>query len=70
LKTRPIARILEPHGGEVVLAHPKKLRAICEAKVKTDKADARTLTELLAADLVPAPGRRIAVTRGCEHALV
>ena len=48
-----IARILEPHVGEVVLAHPKKLRAICEAKVKTDKLDARTLAELLAADLVP-----------------
>jgi hypothetical protein len=55
--------------GEVVLAHPKKLRAICEAKVKTDKADARTLTELLSADLVPAARRRIAVTKGCEHAL-
>jgi transposase len=48
-----IARVLEPHVAEVVLAHPKKLRAICEAKVKSDKADARTLAELLAADLVP-----------------
>lgn len=48
-----IARILEPHVAEVVLAHPKKLRAICEAKVKSDKLDARTLAELLAADLVP-----------------
>jgi transposase len=48
-----IARILAPHVAEVVLAHPKKLRAICEAKVKTDKVDARTLAELLAADLIP-----------------
>jgi transposase len=48
-----IARILESHVAEVVLAHPKKLRAICEAKVKSDKLDARTLAELLAADLVP-----------------
>jgi transposase len=48
-----VARILAPHVAEVVLAHPKKLRAICEAKVKTDKVDARTLAELLAADLIP-----------------
>ena len=47
-----IVRILEAHVVEVVLAHPKKLRAICEAKVKTDKADACTLAELLAAALV------------------
>lgn len=48
-----VARVVVPHVAEVVLAHPKKLRAICEAKVKTDKVDARTLAELLAADLVP-----------------
>jgi transposase len=48
-----IVRVVQPHVSEVVLAHPKKLRAICEAKVKTDKADARTLAELLAADLIP-----------------
>jgi transposase len=48
-----IARILEPHVGEVVIANARKLRAICEAKVKNDKVDARTLAELLAADLVP-----------------
>ncbi len=48
-----IARVVGPYVGEVVLAHPKRLRAICEAKVKSDTADARTLAELLAADLVP-----------------
>jgi transposase len=48
-----IARILEPQVAEVVLAHPKRLRAISHAKVKTDKVDARVLAELLAADLVP-----------------
>jgi transposase len=45
-----IAQLLIPYVGEVVLAHPKKLRAIAEAKVKTDKVDARVLAELLAAD--------------------
>jgi len=48
-----IARILVPHVGEVVLAHSRKVRAIAEAKVKTDAVDACTLAELLAADLVP-----------------
>src|SRR6266498_3893648 len=48
-----IARIIEPHVGEVVLAHARKVRAIAEAKVKTDAIDACTLAELLAADLVP-----------------
>jgi transposase len=48
-----IARIVAPHVGEVVLAHPRKVRAIAEAKVKTDAVDACTLAELLAADLVP-----------------
>jgi hypothetical protein len=38
-----IARILAPHVGEVVLAHARKLRAIAEAKVKTDAVDACTL---------------------------
>lgn len=49
-----IARILEPHVGEVLLAHAKHLRAISHAKIKTDRHDARTLAELLAADLIPA----------------
>jgi transposase len=48
-----IARILEPHVAEVVIANSRKLRAIYEAKVKNDKVDARTLAELLAADLLP-----------------
>jgi transposase len=48
-----IARLLEPHVGEVVIANSRRLRAIYEAKVKNDKVDARTLAELLAADLVP-----------------
>lgn len=49
-----IKRILEPHVGRVVVANTTKLRAIAEAKVKTDKVDARTLCELLAAGFLPA----------------
>ena len=48
-----IAKILQPHVEEVVLANPMHVRAISHAKVKNDRFDARTLAELLAADLVP-----------------
>ena len=47
-----IARLLEPHAARVVVAATKELRAITEAKVKTDRRDARTLARLLAAGLL------------------
>jgi transposase len=39
--------------GEVVLAHPYRLRAIWSAKAKTDKLDAKVLADLLRAGLMP-----------------
>ena len=48
-----ISRVLEPFVSEVVIANPMHVRAISHAKVKNDQFDARTLAELLAADLVP-----------------
>jgi transposase len=48
-----IARVLEPHVGRVVIANTRRVRAIAEAKVKTDRVDARTLCELLAAGFLP-----------------
>jgi len=47
-----IARSLEPHVARVVVATRTELRAITEAKVKTDDRDARTLARLLAAGLL------------------
>src|SRR5918911_242134 len=47
-----IARRLEGHVARVVVATSKELRAITEAKVKTDRHDARTLARLLAAGLL------------------
>ena len=44
---------LEEMVGEVHLAHPLKVKAIAEAKVKTDKIDARVLAHLLRCDLLP-----------------
>jgi transposase len=43
---------LEEAGMEVILANPKKTKAIAEAKLKNDKVDASTLADLLRADLV------------------
>lgn len=37
----------------LILAHSKMVKAISYAKVKTDKVDAKTLAELLRADLIP-----------------
>jgi len=44
---------LEDEIEEVKLAHPLKVKAIAEAKVKTDKIDSRTLAHLLRCDLLP-----------------
>ncbi len=49
-----IARVLEPHVGRVVIANTRRVRAIAEAKVKSDKVDAATLCELLDAGFLPA----------------
>lgn len=53
---------LVSHGFEVVVSNPLKNRLIAEAKVKTDKIDARILADLLRVDMVSAvyyPSREI-----------
>lgn len=44
---------LEDAVDEVILANPFKVKAIAEAKIKTDKIDATVLADLLRADLIP-----------------
>ena len=48
-----IATMLRDVVARVVVSNPRKTRAIAEAKVKTDKVDARILAQLLAADFLP-----------------
>jgi transposase len=48
-----IALFLRPLVAKVVVSNPRKTRAIAEAKVKTDKVDARILAQLLAVDFLP-----------------
>ena len=50
----PIYDWLDEVTEEVVLAHPTKVRAIAEARIKTDTIDSETLAHLLRADLIPA----------------
>lgn len=42
----------EKYNIDVKLANPLKTKAIAEARIKTDKLDARTLAHLLRSDLV------------------
>lgn len=43
---------LEEAGIKVILANPKKTKAIAEARLKNDRVDASTLADLLRSDLV------------------
>ena len=47
-----IARIVKPHVKEVVIVNTRRLKAITESKQKTDRHDARTLAQLLAAGML------------------
>jgi transposase len=64
-----IAQILEPHVARVLVANTRRVRAIAEAKVKTDKIDAATLCELLEAGFLPATWTPDAQTRALRGLL-
>jgi len=55
--------------GGVAIANTRKLRAIAESKVKTDKLDASTLCELLAAGFLPAVWSPDELTRALRRRL-
>jgi transposase len=58
----PIYDWLEEVSDEVLLAHPAKVRAIAEARIKTDRLDSEILAHLLRTDLIPqayAPSREL-----------
>jgi transposase len=50
----PMYDWLDEIADEVVLAHPAKVRAIADARIKTDRIDSEILAHLLRADLIPA----------------
>jgi hypothetical protein len=45
--------VLAKGTDKVVLAHPKRVKAIAVARIKTDKIDANILAHLARADLLP-----------------
>jgi transposase len=61
-----VAEVLAPHVGRVVIANPKQVRLIAEAKVKTDRIDATVLARLYASGFLPEvwiPDERTAAMR-------
>jgi transposase len=51
--TWAIADIIAAHVGSVVVSNPRQTKAIAQAKIKTDKVDARVLAHLLRCDYLP-----------------
>lgn len=51
--TWAVAGVLRPFVEEIVISNPLKVRAIAEAKIKTDKVDSRVLAELLRCEYLP-----------------
>jgi len=45
--------VLDEMGIETVVAHPKEVRTIAKAKVKTDQRDSYKLAHLLRTDYIP-----------------
>src|SRR5437868_798085 len=52
--TWAVAEILRPFVAAVVVGNPLPIKAIAQAKVKTDKIDAEVLAQLLRCDYLPA----------------
>jgi len=61
-----VVEVLGPHVGRVVVANPKQVRLIADAKVKTDRIDATVLARLYASGFLPEvwiPDERTAAMR-------
>src|ERR671912_894109 len=48
-----VAEVIRPHVGRVVIANPRQVRLIAEARVKTDVVDATVLARLYASGFLP-----------------
>ena len=48
-----VAEVIAPHVGRVVIANPRQVRLIAEARIKTDVIDATVLARLYAAGFLP-----------------
>ena len=48
-----VAEVIAPHVGRVVIANPRQVRLIAQAKIKTDVIDATVLAQLYASGFLP-----------------
>jgi transposase len=61
--------VLDDMGIEVTVAHPKEVKAIAKAKIKTDKRDSWMLAHLLRTDLIPEVYKRSRENRNYQRVL-
>jgi len=61
--------VLADLGIETTVAHPKDVRAIAKAKVKTDERDSYKLAHLLRTDYIPEVHKRSRENRSCQRVL-
>jgi transposase len=61
--------LLKPLGVHITLAHPRRVKAIAFAKVKTDSVDATTLAHLLRTGLLPTSFAPSPQVRTCRELL-
>jgi len=64
-----MVELLEELGISVKIAHPKQVKAIAKAKIKTDKRDSKILAHLLRSDLIPEVYRRSSENRMAQRVL-
>lgn len=64
-----IADMLEWMGIDIRIANPMQVKAIAQAKIKTDKRDSRVLADLLRADLIPEVYMRSQANREAQRIL-
>jgi transposase len=61
--------VLEDLGVDVVMAHPRDVKAIAKAKIKTDKRDSHMLAHLLRTGLIPEVYKRSQENRSYQRVL-
>lgn len=61
--------LLEGLGVDVVMAHPKDVKAIAKAKIKTDKRDSHILAHLLRTGMIPEVYKRSQENRSYQRVL-
>jgi transposase len=61
--------VLDDMGIDIKIAHPKEVKAIAKAKIKTDKSDSWMLAHLLRTDLIPEVYKRSGENRESQRGL-